>query len=357
MLELHPIIMEDLEQICAAGISWDKLYGSTVLVTGAGGMIASYLCYALLHLNDQRNAGITIIALVRNEQKARRHFGAIVQRSDFRLLVQDVCAPVDTPDPIDYIIHAASQASPRQFTADPVGTITANTVGTQRMLDLAVQKQSKAVLYLSTREIYGQPVDDREFVDEEDYGVLNPVLVRSCYPESKRMAETLCMAYRHQYGLNSKVARIAHSYGPGMTIGDGRVMGDFIQCVLRGENIRMNSDGSTVLGVTYLSDLVVGLLMTLLQFEQAVYNISDDTAIITVKELAELLASLYPEKRLAVECVTVADGVKAGYLAHRVGLLRSGKARQEGWAPHTTVREGFRRTVEAAKQLSEEVYA
>jgi nucleoside-diphosphate-sugar epimerase len=336
--------MEDMQEICASVVAWDRLRGKTALITGANGLIASYLCYTLLYLNDTAGADITVLALVRNKEKARKQFGAICERPDFKLLVQDVCEPMEYGGEINFIIHAASQASPRHFLSDPVGTIAANTVGTKNILDLAVRKKSEEFLYLSTREIYGKSIGDKEFIMEDDYGTTDPTQVRSCYSESKRMSETLCAAYRHQYGVNAKVARIAHTYGPGMTIGDGRVMGDFLYSTIHGENIKMNSDGSGILGLTYLSDLIAGLYMLLLNFSDFVYNISNDEAIISVRELAEMLAVIRPEKHVDIE-YAADHALRSGYLPHRVGLLSSGKAKENGWIPKIGIKEGFRRTI------------
>lgn len=127
---------------------------------------------------------------------------------------------------------------------------------------------------LPTREIYGVQPIGKMYAKEKDYGIIDPTTVRACYPESKRLAETLCAAYTAQYHVSTKVARIAHTYGPGMSLGDGRVIGDFVQNVIRREDIVMNSDGSSILGLTYLSDLVAGLFLVLLDAPGLVYNVS-----------------------------------------------------------------------------------
>ena len=151
MLDLHAVILEDLEHIVSQPVSWDKLQGKTVLVTGASGMIASYLVFTLLYLNDTRHLNIRVLALVRNGEKAKQQFGNILVRSDITLLIQDVSQVLDYSGPVDYIVHAASQASPRFFTTDPVGTIQANTMGTENMLRTAMERKSEGFLYLSTR--------------------------------------------------------------------------------------------------------------------------------------------------------------------------------------------------------------
>ncbi len=343
------VITEDLERIAAEPIQWEKLRGKTVLITGVGGMIASYMAYTLMHLNDTKSLGVRILGLVRSRKKAQERFGALLSRTDFVLIEQDVTHPLAVDESVHFVIHAASQTGPAQFTEDPVGTIAANTTGTDLMLSFSVRKQAEGFLFLSTREIYGQFPPEKPFAAEDEYGVFDPTLVRSCYPESKRMSETLCAAYRKQYGLPCKIARIAHTYGPGILIGDGRVVGDFIGNVLREEDIVMRSDGSTVLALTYLSDTVTGLFYEFLNFEDFVYNISNDTQPITVRELAQTLCALFPERGIKAVFGPSDPSKKAGYLAHTVPLLSMEKARKAGWEPRIDVQAGMRRTIEFAE--------
>lgn len=343
-MELHPIIIEDLEHITKENIDFEKLRDATVLITGINGMIASYITYTLLYLNETRQLNITVLGLARNEEKVKKRFGSLLKRKDFDLLIQDISTPIHTEAKVDFIIHAASQTGPRQFVNDPVGTIAANTTGTKNLLDFAVAKKSRGILFLSTREIYGT-LKGQEFVTEAEYGAVNPALVRSCYPESKRISETMCAAYKQQYGLNTKIIRIAHTYGPGMLIGDGRVVGDFLKNVIQGQDIVMNSDGSAVLGLTYISDLITGLFLSFLNLADFVYNISSDKGIVTVKELADMLVDMYPQKQIKTVFKEAAPEVKAGYLAGKIPLLDSRKAMEGGWEPKVSLKDGFRRTV------------
>ncbi len=343
MLPLNKVILEDLDAICRSGIDWSKLKNSRVLVTGANGLIASYIIYTLLHLNETQGCGITIYALARSEEKIRRRYGALLERADFKLVLQDVTAPLLLDLSMDYIIHAASQTSPKQFTEDPVGTALGNVLGTNNMLSFAVKSGAKVFLLLSTREIYGKSV--KEFAEEDDYGVTDPTQVRSCYPEGKRMAETLCAAYREQHELNCKIARIAHAYGPGMLLSDGRVVGDFIGNVVRKEPIVMNSDGSGTLALTYISDLVSGLFMTICNFDEFVYNISDSSHPITVRQLAELLCETASDPRIRLEIHLANQRQSAGYLAHKVPFLSATKANVQGWLPRVSLQNGLRKTV------------
>lgn len=343
MMELHPVIMEDLHSILSASISWDKLRHKTILVTGANGLIGSYLVYTCLYLNDMLDLDISLIGLVRNRHTACHRFGDFINRHDFRLLVQDVAAPIPKGLFVDYVLHGASQTSPKAFMDDPVGTIRANSLGTMNLLDFAVACKATFML-LSTREIYGAPPVGIPVVQESDYGIVDPTLVRSCYPESKRMAETLVAAYRHQFAVDASIVRLAHTYGPGMVIGDGRVVGDFISDYLHHRPIRMRSKGHTLLALTYVTDVICGIFLELLDFPDWIYNISRDDEPITVLALAQYICSLDPSQQMKIIydlCQT--DGAETGYVQHKVGIMDSQKAFRAGWKPAVTYQAGIKR--------------
>ncbi|MDO4483521.1 MAG: NAD-dependent epimerase/dehydratase family protein [Clostridia bacterium] len=341
------IITEDLQSIAARIANKDKLNGCSVLISGVSGFIASWIVRLLLELNDREHRNIQVYGLYRSEKHLQERFGQLLQRDDVHMLRADVSQPLMLEDRMDYIIHAASQTSPESFRKDPVGTALGNVTGCANLLKYAADCKAKGFLLLSTREIYGKAVAD--FVTEDDYGPLDPTAVRSCYPEGKRMAETLCAAYREQYGLDCRIARIAHCFGPGMVLSDGRVVGDFIGNTVRGEDIVMNSDGSGTLALTYVADVAAGLMQTMLDFPDFVYNVSNDASTVTVRQLAETLCGLYPAQGAKV-VIHLADAAqKSGYLQHKVGFLQSGKAKQAGWSASFDLESGLKRTVDYYK--------
>ncbi len=343
MLTINQVILEDLENIYQRKIDWEKLKNKTMLITGVNGLIASYLTYLLMYLNDEYHMNIKIVGLARNEKKVRSKYGALLERNDFEVFYQDVSNKIQFEGNVDFIVHAASPTGPKQFMSEPVDTILANVMGTNNLLEFAREKEVDGFLLLSTREIYGSGAKD--FVTEEDYGIVNPTLVRSCYPEGKRLSETLCAAYRRQYQINCKVVRIAHTYGPGMLLRDGRVVGDFLGNIVDGQDIVLNSDGSGTLALTYIADVVAGILMTMFNFSGFVYNISNSTETVTVKRLAEILTELFAEKDIHLRFEILDDTAKAGYLANKLGFLDSEKAINEGWQAATPLAEGMKRTV------------
>lgn len=207
---MNRILNEDLLRITEQPVNWEKLKNKTVMVTGASGMVGSYFVRTMLKLNEVRDMNIHVVCVARNIQK----IGEDV-RSDqnAEILSHDVTKPFDYSGKIDYIIHAASPASPLIMKDNPVETIAANVLGTYNTLELAREKNAEGYMFISSREIYGQPAEGQEFFTEDTYGFVDPLDPRSCYPEGKKAAETMCASYRAEYGLDAKAARLATRTG------------------------------------------------------------------------------------------------------------------------------------------------
>lgn len=348
---IHPIILEDIESIISnSKINWDKLYSKTILITGATGLIGSYLVYSLLGLNEVREMNLTILILVRNRIKAEKQFGNLLKRDDLFILENDVVEPISYPYEIHYIIHSASTTSPKAMMNDPVGTIIANAGGAYSLLECA--KQNKATfLYLSSREIYGNTSPHIQFISENEYGTLNPTLVRSSYPESKRLSETLCSAYHHQYGVEAKIARLAHTYGPDHSLGRSRVWGDFLIDEIHGKNIVLKSNGLAEFSFMYIADAITALYFILLNSDEMVYNVSDSDSVVQVRELAHIVSNLHPEKDIHT-IFDVSDNTC--YSTSKIAILDTTKIEKLGWKPSTSLKDGLLRTAEVFSTYMEE---
>jgi len=343
----HGIVEEDLKRITSVALPWERFSGKTVLITGASGFVPAYMLETLLYLNDMSNAGIRIIAMVRNREKAMRRFSHLDGRKDLSLHIQDVRDAYSGLEPVDYVIHAASQASPKFFGVDPVGTFEANVLGTQHMLELAHKSKSLGFLFFSSGEVYGQPADTSVKVKEDDYGYLDPLNVRSCYSEGKRAGETLCACWHAQYGVPAKIVRLSHTYGPGMELNDGRVFADFVANIVEGRDIVLKSDGSARRPFCYLADATEAYFRVLLLGAAGeAYNVGSG-AQCSVLELAETLCRLFPEQG----CKVVRQSREAGdtYVPSPIqGFeLDLSKVRALGWQATTSIEDGFRRTVES----------
>lgn len=335
------IIQSDLEYI-VKDINLERLRNKTILITGASGMLASYYLCTLMYLNDNFNYNINILALVRNKENLLKKIG-INNRKDIKTLEQDVCDNINIDEKIDYIIHMASSSNPKSITEDPVGIIKANVIGTLNVLELA-KKNNAEVIFTSTREIYGD-MNDVEIIKEDDMGILNNIQLRSCYPESKRMAENLIVSYSYQYNIRYKIARIAHSYGPGMIVkNDGRIMSDLLSNVLDKKNIILKSDGKAKRAFCYVADAIKGLLIiTVSNNKNEVYNLANETEEIEIKELAEDLIKWYSKYNVKLEFHIENNQNK--YVNFKRTKLSTEKLEKLGWKPEINLHDGIIRTV------------
>ena len=347
-----PIIAGDIARIISSDLEWRRLAGCSVLITGATGFLPAYFvevvmalqhCPALIGNDPPR-----VVALVRSEDRARAKFGRHLQDPNFTLLVQDVCTRLPVDIQPDFIVHAASPASPKYYRDDPVGTIGPNTVGTEHLLERAADVDAKGFLFFSSSEIYGDLPETMIPTRESDVGVLDPTDPRNCYAESKRLGEALCIAYHRQFGVAASIVRPFHVYGPGMRFDDGRVFADFAASVVQGRDIELLSAGTARRSFCYLGDATEGFFRILLCGESGTaYNLGNPDCEVSIAELAEILTALYPEKGLKV----IRAVRKAGdpYMPSKVerSCPDVGRLRSLGWRPSIDIGTGFRRAIDS----------
>ena len=349
--QLLNVINLDVALIANRNLPWEKLDGCQIVVTGAGGFLGGYLIRTLLalHTLDKVEHPIKVVAMVRNVERATRRFADLQNDGNFELMHWDLNT-IAVPDigQTQYIIHAASQASPRFYGSDPVGTLLPNAVGTAALLEaLSRSDDARGFLFVSSSEVYGAVTGDVSLT-ESDYGVVDPATVRACYAESKRVGETMCVAWHQQYALPTFIVRPFHTYGPGLQPEDGRVFADFAFNVVRNENIVINSDGKARRAFCYVADAVAGFFSVLLKGEQSVaYNVANPAGELSVLELADMLVGLFPEKRLRVEHRFNADDKR--YLSSAYSRLIPNVTRllSLGWSADISPSQGFKRMIEA----------
>ncbi len=344
----HPIIQADLDRILGAALPWDRFAGRTVLVTGAAGFLAAYLVETLLRRNETGGqAPVRVLALVRRPEAARQRFARHLGRADLGFLHQDVCAPVVLDGPVHFIIHAASPATPRAFQRDPLGTFAANVDGTRQLLQLAERNPVAGFLFLSSGAVYGLGNDTVIPTHEDAFGYLDPAQVHSCYGEGKRAGETLCACYAAQRGVPATMARIFHTYGPGMPLGDGRSFSDLVADAVAGRDLVLRSEGTASRAFCYLADAAEALFTILLKgVPGTAYNVGNDQAELRIRDLAALVAGLVPGLRVRREPPAAGDAQPSPILRGCPDLTR---LRGLGWAPRTGPEEGFRRTLRSCQ--------
>jgi len=349
----NSIIESDLKYIVDEKLAWELFENKTILVSGASGFLPAYMVETLLYLNETRQFNIKVIGLVRNLEKARTRFSYYNGDKNLQLISQNVCDKIEIDEDIDYIVHAASQATPKYFQADPVGTLSPNVIGTANLLNLAVEKKVECFLFFSTSGVHGY-VDESNYPIKEDcYGYLDPTNLASCYLESKRMGENMCVAWMHQYGVPVKIVRPATTYGPGLKLDDGRSFADFISNIVNYQDIEIFSDGKALRNFCYLADATLGFFTVMLKGKAGeAYNIATDHEI-SIIDLAKLLVeNVFPERNLKV---VIKKDVLKNYL--RVNFSRTAvditKVKALGWKFSFPIEEGFKRTVESYRGNTE----
>lgn len=329
---------DDIMSTATLDLPWSKLDRCNILVTGATGLIGSCLVEVLM---SRPNREYHVYASGRNESRAKERFREFFDDETFHFLRYDVMEPLKCEVDFDYIIHAASNASPNFFTNNPVEVIKSNIYGVSNLIDYGIGHGLKRLLYVSTGEIYGEG-DGRVFT--EDYsGYVDCAKVRSCYPSSKRTSETLCIAYGAEYGVDVVIARPSHTYGPNFTESDNRVYAQFIRNILRGEDIVMKSTGSQYRSWCYVVDCVSALLYILLKGENGqAYNIADESSNISIKGLAEMIARI-GGKKVVMELPS--DIEKTGFNVVTKSLFSTEKLQHLGWNVKSCMKEKMIRTI------------
>ncbi len=314
----------------------EELRNKTILVTGASGLIGSAIIDVLNYLNVKENYNIKMIALIRNAKNVPNR---IKEYQNVMIWKQDIVEEIQYEEKVDYIIHAASNAHPQAFSTDPVGTMLGNFIGMNNIMKFAVKYNCKRVEYISTGEVYGQAIDNTKTYNEEYSGKIEPMDVRSCYPLSKLASETLCISYSKQYEIETVIARPCHVYGPTQTDKDSRASAQFIRNVLNEEDIVMTSKGSQIRSYCYVLDCVTAILTILLKGESSnAYNISNKNSIVSIKEMAEIIAQKSNKKVI----YQIPENVKT-YITRAV--LDSTKLEKLGWVPCYMFEDGIEQTL------------
>jgi len=344
----NSVILEDARRICSELIDALKpLSGSTLLVTGGSGFVCSYLLDVLAVLNDEffdRPCRVVSIDNLRTGLSERT--AHLESRRDFHFVNHDLSQPFAIDESVDRIIHGAGIASPTFYRRFPLETIDVNVTGTRSMLDLAREKATRSVLYISTSEIYGDP-DAAHIPTSEDYrGSVSCTGPRACYDESKRLAETLCATYFRLHATPVKVVRPFNVYGPGQRLDDKRVIPDLMSCALERRPIVLLSDGKATRSFCYISDFIRGLLYVLMSdADGEPFNVGSDEREISMRDLAVQMSEIAGPPAIGVEFRASADRDYTVDNPQRRAPDLTKLRSWFPWQPKVSLAEGLQRTL------------
>lgn len=335
---------KDLVKAASVSLPWHLLSEKNILVLGATGLIGGCVVDVLMH---RSNIDFTVYAAGRNRSRAEECFGCYIGLPNFHFLELDVTQSINCGIDFQFIIDAASGANPKLYSSDPVGIMRTNFLGVDHLLSYGISHGLERFVYVSSGEVYGEG-DGRMFT--EDYsGYVDPMKFRSCYPSSKRAAETLCVSYAHQYGISVSVARPSHVYGPNFTETDNRVYAQFIRNVLYGEDIVMKSRGLQMRSWCYVVDCALGLLYVLLKgITSEAYNVADNSSNLSILQLAEMIAGIAGRK-VIVELPSEEE--KSGFTPITHATFDTTKLESLGWKIEGNMLDKMKATIYEASRL------
>lgn len=341
--------LKDIDSVSANIPELSELKNKTVMITGAAGLVCSPIVYIFVRYNETHEETIQIAVAGRWFEEMEQRFGSLVYKDYFRFVTYDAASPVNKIDiSADYIIHGASNASPDMIVKEPVETLMGNVLGLKNLFDYAKNHGTKRILYISSSEVYGQKQDDKPFTETE-YGFIDILNPRSSYSVGKRAAETLCVSYSSEYGVESVMVRPGHIYGPTASPYDKRVSSAWAYSVARGEDIVMKSDGAQIRSYCYCLDCASAIIKVLMRGENCqAYNISNPNSIISIKDMAEMLVDS-AGVQLKMELPT--EDERKGFNPMSNSSLESHKLISLGWKGCFDAPIGFEHTVKILREM------
>lgn len=342
------ILQEDIEWIVNSDkIAWKQFKDSTVLVTGASGLLGQQFVFAFLLASEKYGLNLKVLSLVHNRTKAETVFRDVLDNPQFFLLEQDIKEQIHMPFQVDYIVHGASITASKMFVEQPVETIETNLGGLRRIAELAQKDHTKSIVFLSSMEIYG--LSQVDAIKESDYGYIDHLNVRSSYSEGKRMCECMCVAYAKEYQVPFIIARLTQTMGPGIMPTDKRVFAQFANSVLRGEDIILLSEGKTVRNYCYTRDAVIAIILLLQKGETAqAYNIANEETEISIADMAKMLAERYSDGTWDVK-FHIEDASKHGFNPVGKTCICCDKIKKLGWQAEVSLSLAYDRMLESMK--------
>lgn len=327
-----------------------KMSSKKVFVTGATGLVGSLIIRTLAYINETDNLSIQIYGLARSADKVKSIYGEELPDS-LKFVYGEITDPYesylplnDETEKIDYVFHTACITTSKIMISQPVDTVMTAIDGTNQILRLAKERKAESVIYVSSMEMYGT-VDKTDYCTESDLGFIDPLKIRSNYPEGKRMCENLCVAYSSQYEVPVKIARLSQTFGAGIFPWEGRVFAQFAHSVIDKTDIVLHTTGKSEGNYCYSSDMVLGLLTILIKgADGEAYNVVNEATHTTIADMAKLNAEVIANGEIKV-VFDIPEDNKYGYAAETHLKLSGKKLEALGWTPEYNLESMYRRTI------------
>jgi dTDP-glucose 4,6-dehydratase len=347
-MEKNKYFEEDLINM-ANSIDLDKFDDTTIFITGVTGLIGSLLTRAVMKCNEIRNSDIKVIGLARNKEKTEAIFKDFLSNKNLKFVYTDIIKEIKVDDDIDYIIHCASMTQSKIFITNPVDTIDITLKGTSNVLNLAKEKNVKNMIYVSSMEVYGFVSDNEKKMDESQLGFIDPLNIRSCYSEGKRMAECLCSSFAHQYNINVCVARLAQTFGAGIDKSENRVFAQFAKSSINNKDIVLKTKGESYGNYCYTSDAIRGLFTILDKgISSNAYNVVNENSTMQIKDMARLVAEKISDNKIDL-VFDISDN--SCYAPDTKLRLSSKKLNSLGWNAEVDMLSSYERMISWIKSL------
>ena len=327
-------------------LDWNLLKNKSIMISGVTGLIGRFLVDIIMDKNERENLNCTVVGLCRNTSKAETVFSDYKDNKNLVIFKQDVSKEIEYDKSVDYVIHAASNTHPIQYATDPIGTIKTNVYGTSNLLDYSKRFDIKKFILLSSFEVYGK-VDNIDKISEEDYGVVNCTTPRSCYPESKKLSESLTIAYSTQANLDVSIVRLSRVFGPTMSLESSLATAQFIKNAINEDDIVLKSDGKQFYSYNFVGDACTAILLVMLKGkDKEAYNVSSEDYDVTLGEFAELVSN-YNSKKVVYDLPN--DIEKRGFSNSVMTVLDSSKLKELGWKPIGQMENDINNTISILK--------
>lgn len=343
---MNRIYKEVLDKYSNYDIDWNLLKNKTIIISGSTGLIGRFMVDLIMNKNEKDNLNCKVIGLCRNVEKATEIFYEYRDNDNLVLYKQDVIDPITYQGNTDYVIHAASNTHPIQYATDPIGTIKTNVYGTVNLLDYSVRNNVDKFILLSSFEVYGQ-VKEIEKIGESDFGTVDCTILRSCYPESKRLSENLTIAYSEQRNLKTNIVRLSRVFGPTMSLSSSLATAQFLKNAINDEDIVLKSNGKQLYSYNYVGDAVTAILTVMLKGkDKEAYNVSDEGYDMTLGEFAQNISN-YNNKKVVYDLPNEIE--KKGFSNSEMTVLDSSKLKELGWSPLDNIGDAISSTIRILK--------